>query len=183
MKKNEPYYGWLFAVVSLLILLGISIYLGVSGWYFSSNLTQTSDMVLGNTVEMSIKENQSTTCSFTLSGAYLPEEELPQIISVKNSSEKSKVFLRAKIYIFMESSTIAKMSMNTNTNWYLGDDGYYYYRDELIEQGKASVCSGIVIGQDSMLCGEKSYVVTILVESLDSSLDVETIWGLNPHEL
>jgi len=56
MKQDRVYHGWLFATVALLIMLGISIYLGVSGWYFNTDFSQVCDLELGKNIEVSIKD-------------------------------------------------------------------------------------------------------------------------------
>ncbi len=183
MKKNKPMHGWLFAVISLVILLGISVYLGVSGWYFTTDFSQNNDLVLGNNVEIAVKKNESATASFSFSGGIIPGEKLPQIVSIKNMSEEGKTFLRAKIYIFMADSSLATMSLVTSNNWVYNEDGYYYFTDELISQGKANLASHIVMDENSALCGEKNYIMTILVESVDTTLQVQDIWGINPLDL
>ena len=80
----------------------------------------------------------------------------------------------------MAGSTLANMEMITNSNWFLGEDGYYYYNGTLIEQGKVGLCSHVVVGEGSRLQSNKKYIMTVLVEALDADLDVETVWGVNP---
>ena len=183
MKDFKPYYGWLFAVVTLAILLGISIYLGISGWYFTTEWSRSSDIVLGNNVEMSVKKNQAASCSFSFSGGFLPGEKLAQIVSVKNAGEDGKVLLRAKVYVFMTDSNLADIQFITSEHWVKGDDGYYYFTDEVLAQSKVNICSHVVISENSTLASEKSYIMTVLVEALDSSLDSKSVWGVNPLEL
>lgn len=178
MKKST--WGWLFAVIGLIILLGISIYLGVSGWYFNTDFSQESDIVLGNTVEIEVGKNQANTCSFSFSGAILPGEQLPQIISVKNKEEEGKLYLRAKVYVFMENSTIASMSLISTSNWTLAEDGYYYYNDLLVEKGKTGLCSHVIVDDDGVLRGNKNYIMTVLVESLSQDCVPMDIWSENP---
>ncbi len=102
MKKINSNYGWLFACISLAVLLGISIYLGLSGWYYSTDLSQGNELELGISCDVSLPANSASSCSFAFSGGYLEGEKLPQVINVKNSGQDKKVYLRAKIYVFME---------------------------------------------------------------------------------
>lgn len=183
MKKNKPLYGWIFAVIVLTILLAISLYLGLSGWFFTTNFSRPTDLVLGNNVEIAVNKSQASTASFTFSGGYLQGEKLPQIVSVKNSSEEGKVFLRAKVYVFMSDNSISDMALAGNSNWNKADDGYYYFNDKLVYQGKVGLCSHVEVGEESKLCGALNYILTILVESLDENLDVEKVWGVDPIKL
>ncbi len=180
MKKNNSNYGWLFACVSLVILLGISVYLGISGWYFSSSNTQETDLQLGNNIEISVKKNESATASFTFSGGFLEGEKLSQIVGIKNLDTDSELYIRAKVYVFMSDNAIADMQFVTSNNWTKGDDGYYYFNEKLIPQGKIGLCSSLVIGDGSHLRGNKNYIMTIAVEGLDANADVEGLWGVNP---
>ena len=116
MKKNNAFYGWLFACVSLVILLGVSIYLGISGWYFSSSNTQQTDLELGNNIEISVKKNESSTASFTFSGGFLEGEKLSQIVGIKNSETEGELYIRAKVYVFMSDNAIADMQFITSSN-------------------------------------------------------------------
>ena len=63
MKKS---IGWLFAVITLSVLLAVSVVLGVTG-YFSSvtYLSSPSDLVVGDNVTISVKENETSVASFT----------------------------------------------------------------------------------------------------------------------
>ncbi len=180
MKKNNAFYGWLFACVSLVILLGVSIYLGISGWYFSSSNTQQTDLELGNNIEISVKKNESSTASFTFSGGFLEGEKLSQIVGIKNSETEGELYIRAKVYVFMSDNAIADMQFITSSNWTKADDGYYYFNEKLISQGKIGLCSALVIGEGSHLRGDRNYIMTVAVEGLDGNADVEGLWGFNP---
>lgn len=182
MVKDRAYHGWLFATVSLLIMLGISIYLGVSGWYFNTDFSQVCDLELGKNIEVTIKKNQCSTCSFSFSGGVLPGEQLPQVISVRNGAEDGSLYLRAKVYIFMEGNALAEVSLVNNSNWFYNADGYYYFTEKLNSKGKIGLCSHVMIDERAELCGEKSYITTVAFESLDSSVDPVALWGINPTE-
>lgn len=180
MKKDKSFYGWLFAVVALSILLGLSIYLGVTGWYFQTDFSVSSDIELGSTVEVAVHRNQANTASFSFNGGYLQGEALPQIISVKNDDESGDVFLRAKVYVFTTGNESIRMELRETVNWVLREDGYYYFKDKLTAQGKVGICSHVVISPDSEFRGDRSYIMTILFESLDATLDPELYWGFKP---
>ncbi len=179
MKKSRTYYAMLFSIVGLIILLGLSLYLGISGWYFSNSFTQQGDLILGTTVELSAKNNQASSASFSFSGGYLKNEKLSQIINVKNDSTEGKSLLRAKVLVFMSDNTVANMGLVTNEHWALNEDGYYYYDEEVIAQSKVNLASYVVLGEQQ-LCGEKKYIMTVIVEALDSTLDYKTIWKVDP---
>lgn len=177
MKQTDRKFGYIFAIVFLVILLGISIYLGISGWYFATSFSQEGDMVLGNSVDLLVNKNGASSTSFSLSGGFLEGEKLAQTINVKNADGESEVYLRAKVYIFMSDSATASMSLVTGENWtYNADDGYYYYNEKLIPQGKINLATDVIIGQGSNLRSDKKYILTVLVESLDSEKDRQEHW-------
>lgn len=178
MKKTDSTFGWLFAVILLSCLLALSIYLGVTGWYFSSSFSQVGDIVLGNTIDLQINKNSAGGTAFSFSGGYLEGEKLPQIINVRNGDDDTSLYLRAKVYVYMSDNAIANMALVTNENWvYNQEDGYYYFNDKLLPQGKVGLATHVVIGEGSNLSGDKKYIMTVLVESLDGEKDISEYWG------
>ncbi len=180
MKIKKESFLWLFTVVLLSILLGISIYLGVSGWYFKTDVSYTTDMKLGKTVQLTVNKNQANSISFNLEGSYLSGEKLPQIVSIKNNDLSSSVFLRAKIFIYSSENQTLKLSLDSTTNWTYDPDGYYYFNDLLTLQNKVALCSNIIIDEETHLQTNTKYIVSIVVEALDENQDVESLWGKNP---
>lgn len=177
MKKDKSFYGWLFVCVTLAILLAVSIYLGVSGWYFKVDKNLESDIVLGENVQIDISKNEAESVAFSFPGNFLAGEKLPQNISVKNIDEEKGLYLRAKVFVFSEDNDFTQVDIIENVNWQREDDGYYYLTEILPTTGKVSLCSYVVIGEESKFDGEKSYIFSVIVESLSQDQDVEGIWG------
>ena len=182
MKVNKENFGWIFTTCLLAILLGLSIYLGISGWYFKTEISYTTDLELGKSVQFGIDKNQSNAISFNLDGSYLAGDRLPQLVSVKNINEESSLYLRAKIFIHSGDNQTLKMNMVETVNWTYQEDGYYYFIDLLTPQNKTALCSYVFIDEDTDLQTNTKYIVTIIVESLDDNQDVSQIWGINPVE-
>lgn len=74
-KLSKTSYGFIFTIVLLLITLGTVLYLALSGWFYSNTSNLDSDIVLGQTVNIDIKENEAQTVAFTFPGAYLPGQK------------------------------------------------------------------------------------------------------------
>jgi len=180
MKFNKENFGWIFTTCALAILLGLSIYLGITGWYFKTEKSYTTDIELGKTVQFAVEKNQSNAISFNLDGSYLSGDRLPQLISVKNLDNESSVYLRAKIFIYSGDNQILKMNLIETVNWTYQDDGYYYFNDLLTALNKVALCSYVFIDENTQLQTNTKYIVTVIVESLDESQDIEKIWGVNP---
>jgi hypothetical protein len=179
MKVNKSNFGWIFASIFLFILLAISVYLGLSGWYFKTESSLTTDLKIGQTVQLDLDKNSANAVSMNLSGSYLEGQMLPQIISIKNISNDD-IFVRAKIFIYTSDNQTKKIGVSTSSNWTLDEEEKYYYLNEpLSSSGKVSFCSNIVILDDSGLWSSKDYIVTVVAESLDADQDISSIWREN----
>ena len=182
MKIDKSKAGWIFIVTVLSILLAASLYLGISGWFFRNEASYTTDLELGKTIQIVVKKNSATSASLNLDGSYLSGEPLAQIISIKNEDEANDLFLRAKIFIYSGNGQTLKMDLMETANW-IYNDGYYYYHGALAPQNKIALCSNIVIPENTDLVSSKKYIVSVVVESLDSQDRVEEIWGYNPPQI
>ena len=176
MKKKERYMWW-FVCIVLLILLLVSIYLGVSGWYFKNNNSYTLDMKLGDNIQLETLKNQSNSTSLNLGGSFLNNDKISQVVSVKNTS-KSINYIRCKIYIQSKENQY-EVKLPDNSNWTY-KEGYYYLKEALLENEKIMLCSEFYIGEDVELLTNKKYIITFLVECLDSEENLLKIWGYNP---
>ena len=65
-------------------------------------------------------------------------------------------------------------------NWTYQDDGYYYFNDLLTAQNKVALCSYVFIDESIQLQTNTKYIVTVVVESLGNTQNVEGIWNYNP---
>ncbi len=183
MKFSKENFGWIFACGVLAILLALAIYLGFSGWYFENDRNFTTDLQLGKTVQVGVDKNGANAVSFNLDGSFLAGERLPQLVAVKNLDEEEDVALRAKIFIYSGSNQTLAMNMVETLNWqYNENDGYFYFNSLLTPQNKVALCSYIFIDEETTLYTDTKYIVTIVVEALASTQDIENIWGINPFQ-
>lgn len=181
MKINKSNFGWIFTCVILVVLLGVSLYLGASGWFFKYENTYTSDLVLGKTVTTSISKNQSTAVSMTFDGSFLPGERLPQIIGIKNAESDTGLYLRAKTYVYTGDNITIGMDIVETINWTFNqDDGYYYYNGLLQPNADTSLCSHVIVSMGNVFSGHKKYILTISFESLSENQSPVDIWEYNP---
>ncbi len=184
MKFNRDNFGWIFACGVLTILLALSIYLGLSGWYFENDRNFTTDMQLGKTVQMGVQKNGANAVSFNLDGSFLAGERLPQIVSVKNLDDGADLFLRAKIFIYSGGNQTLPMNMVETVNWvYNENDGYFYFNSTLPPQNTVALCSYIFIDEITTLYTDTKYIVTIVVESLSATQEIQSIWGVMPENI
>ena len=180
MKINKENATWIFVVAVLVILLGLSIYLGATGWYFSNEANYATDFQIGKTMLATVRENQAEAVALNLEGTFLPEEKLPQIIAVKNGSEGNGIFVRAKAKIENEMGE-NQLWLEQTSNWFYNEeDGYYYFSNILSPQNKISLCSAVSTGKDVSFQSSKRYIITIIFETLDENQNVNALWGINP---
>lgn len=182
MKFSKENFGWIFTTCALAILLGLSIYLGITGWYFRTEKSYTTDIELGKTIQFGVKKNESNAISFNLDGSFLAGERLPQLISVKNLDAENNLYLRAKLFIYTGDNQTLEMNMVETANWTYQEDGYYYFNEKLTPQNKVAICSFVFIDEDTDLQTNTKYIVTMIVESLDENQNVTQIWNYNPIE-
>ena len=180
MKFSKENFGWIFISASLLILLAIAIYLGASGWFFKNDISLTTDLELGKTVSTTIIKNQANSISLTFDGSYLSGERLPQIISIKNGDDSDSLYVRAKVFVYTGDNVNLDMDIVETINWTKNEDGYYYYNDLLNVDASSSLCSYVIVGSEGKFSSKKKYILNVVFESLSSSQDVESIWGVNP---
>lgn len=170
---NKHNAGWIFATIALGVCLIVSIVLGLNGYFFSVAFSnQKTDLVVGEGVVLGIKENQAQVVSFTFDGNFLPGEAIPQVVQICASNANKGVVLRVRGQIFgIEESLGFAVSEEFEER-----DGFYYSKNILKSGGKVAFCSHLVVPEDAkFVCGEK-YVLTIVVEALDSDLDWQNIW-------
>lgn len=180
MKINKDNFGWIFTSALLAFLLAMSIYMGISGFYFKTQPSYTTDLVLGKNIQIDVSKNMSNAVSFNLDGSYLSGERLPQIISIKNTEEEDGVYLRAKIYIYTSENKTLNMGLVETVNWtYNQEDGYYYFNDVLSKQDKVSLCSHVFVDEETSLQSNIKYIVTIVIEALDENVEIQNIWKAN----
>ena len=183
MKIKKENYVWIFSTVMMALLLALSIYLGISGWYFKTDYSYTTDLELGKNVQLGVKKNQANSISMNLDGSYLSGDRLPQLISIKNMDDETSVYLRAKIYIYTGDNQTLKMDMVETVNWVFDErDNYFYFDDILAKNNKVALCSHLIIDNETHLQTDTKYIVTIIVEALGKDEDVVRLWGKNPIE-
>ena len=152
MKISKENAVWIFIVALLSGLLAVSVYLGMSGWYFKSQQNVATDLQLGTTVQTGIKANEANAISLNLDGSYLPGEQLPQIIAIKNIDDEKDLYIRAKAFIESGANVTSRLSLIQTSNWtYNSADGYFYYNNLLTPQNKVALCSDIISPQNPTL--------------------------------
>ena len=183
MKLSRSNFGWLFACIGLVLLLALSVYLGVSGFFYRTGGSYTTDLVLGQTVEAGLNKNEASSLSLNFSGGFLPDERLNQVISVKNAEESANLYLRAKVFVYTSQNQVEEVDVVENSNWTKIDDGYFYYNNLVLPLEQINFCSHVIVGsEDFQPVSWRKYILTVVFETLDESADVLSLWGVNPAQ-
>lgn len=138
-----------------------------------------TDIQVGDTVQINLSPNETSVVSFTLDGAYLPGERIPQIIQLKADNLEKDLKVRVKAEIFQKHGD--RFRFCDDRLFTKGADNYFYYTDTLAGGNKTTFCSYLVIPEDSELLSKEKYVLSVVVENLDASLDVEQIWNMQEN--
>lgn len=182
MKLSKENFGWIVTCVSLALLLGISLYLGLSGYFFKTQISYVTEFEIGKAQDIAIKKNEASVLPLNLEGSYLGGERLPQIISIKNEGEE-KLYLRAKVLIYTKGNETKPLDIVQSINWnYNNEDGYYYFDDLVKPEEKVALCSHVIMSEDDSISTNKKYIISFIFESLDENEDVENFWGFYPIE-
>lgn len=175
MTKRE--IALLFVSIVLGVCLAVSVILGLTGFYSSvAYLNSPSDLVVGQTVSIPVKPNQASVLSFTFDGAYIPNENIPQVVQISATDLNADVRVRVKAQVFgLESD--ANFSFITPSHFTLQEDGYYYY-DQILKGGnKITFCTHLITPLESHFYSGEKYVISIVVETLESKYD-QNIWKM-----
>ena len=64
----------------------------------------------------------------------------------------------------------------TTDDFVKGNDGYFYLNGELAPGNKVTFSNFIVVPDEAIFESSKKYILSIIVENLDATLDVDNIW-------
>ena len=173
MKKSI--YPWFFSVIILAMLLIIVLILAFKGYFFSlSYLSSNTDLTLGENVTINLEPNRASVLSFTFDGSLLPKEKLAQTIQIKASDLNKNLKVRVKAEVFGEENAV--FDFVTTDDFVKSADGYFYLNEELNAGTKITFSTFLIMPNEAVFESNKKYILSIIVENLDASLDVENIW-------
>ena len=173
---NKSHIGWLFAVIALSILLIVSIVLGMNGYYFSmSFLRAKSDISIGKTATIEVLPDEASVLSFTFDGSYLPKEKLPQKVQISAVNSDKDLLVRVKSRVFGEET--GKSLEFVTDDRFVYDGEYYTFQDVLGSGGKTLFCEYIQIPEENSLSSKEKYILSIVVESVENTIENQLKWG------
>lgn len=176
---NQTYYYTLLKA----IVVGFTISFILIGFFYVTNAWFSRGVTTENTLNVGNVILQST----TLNNPYVyttPSVSLP--VSVTNASN-THIVVRAYFNLYWEDGyPLGDVSiLLANTNWTIGEDGFYYYNFVLPPQGTmgntADFLTGLEINDETGEKLNKNYVVSVYFEGAQyANLGYANLWTTAP---
>lgn len=181
-KKNRT--ASTIAIVTLSVLLGLSLLLGLTAAFFSANQTATGDITLGDPVNINITQGGANVEVLTFAGNAMPGTTYTQPIGVNVPAQTSQSVLRCKLTLTNAGSATLNVTATTSDDWTLADDSYYYYNGSVNAGDSVDFCSEITVPKE--LTNEdanKVYTITFQVEAIQYANGAASeVWTTAPEE-
>lgn len=172
------------AIVTLSVLLGLSLILGLTAAFFSASQTATGDITLGDPVNINITQGGATVEALTFTGTAMPGTTYTQPIGVSVPTNTSQSVLRCKLTLANTGAASVAVTATTSEDWVLGDDDYYYYNGSVNAGDTLDFCSAITVPKE--LTNEdanKVYTITFQVEAIQYANGAASeVWTTAPTE-
>lgn len=181
-KKNRT--ASTVAIVTLSILLGLSLVLGLTAAFFSANQTATGNITLGNPVNINITQGGTSVDTLTFSGDAMPGTTYTQAIGVSVPADTSQSVLRAKLTLTNAGTASKNVTATTKDTWTLGEDGYYYYNGVAKAGDAIDFCTAITVPKDlENADANKVFTVSFQVEAIQYANGAASeVWTTAPAE-
>ncbi len=158
MNKNSK-RNYVFAICILSFLLVLSAIYNFMGGFKFDNLIEIN-AVVGDDVEIKLNGLGAEGKTLAISGASLPDDTIKQNIQITLPNiETTNLVLRTKMVL---NDTF--VSVSGFNSWQLGEDNYYYFNDELLQNQTVGLSNEIRLSNDLMLNKNKIYFINIIVE-------------------
>lgn len=172
------------AIVTLSILLGLSLVLGLTAAFFSASQTATGTVTLGDPVNINITQGGTNVTALTFAGTALPGTSYTQPIGISVPANTSKSVLRCKLSLTNEDATTTDITATTSDKWTLGEDGYYYYNGSVEATNTVDFCTAITVPKSlTNTSANKVYTVTFQVEAIQYANGAASeVWTTAPEK-
>lgn len=172
------------AIVTLSILLGLSLVLGLTAAFFSATQTATGTVTLGDPVNINITQGGTSVAALTFAGTAMPGTSYTQPIGISVPANTSQSVLRCKLSLTNNDATTTDITATTSDQWVLGEDGYYYYNGSVNATDTLDFCSAITVPKSlTNTSANKVYTVTFQVEAIQYANGAASeVWTTAPAE-
>ena len=172
------------AIITLSILLGLSLLLGLTAAFFSANQTATGDITLGDPVNINITQGGANVEVLTFNGNAMPGTSYTQPIGVSVPANTSQSVLRCKLTLANTGEASYNITATTSEEWVEADDGYYYYNGSVNAGDSVDFCSAITVPKElTNADANKIFTVTFQVEAIQYANGAASeVWTTAPEE-
>lgn len=184
VRNKKKGKGSKAAIITLSILLGFSIILGVTAAFFTATATAGGQITLGDPVNISITQGGATVTTLTFDGTALPGTVYDQKIGITVPADSSECVVRAKLTITNSDSAAINVQASTSDSWTLGDDEYYYYQGRLTASQSADFVNSITVPKSlTNTDANKTFALSVQVESIQFANGAASeVWTTAPQE-
>lgn len=175
LMQNKEKFSYIFSICGLVVIIAFLICLYYSGVLFACKTDLVSSIPIGTTTRLVVENSNSSVATFDLNGAVLPGENIQQNINIFNNGQDN-LRVRAIAFIYTKDRGKVDLELNVSDFWIKDADGYYYYKDKVTAKETISLTDKIKLSDLYVFNSSERYIINILVESLDSDLDVNSIW-------
>lgn len=181
-RKNKS--ASTIAIVTLSVLLGLSLILGLTAAFFSASRSATGDITLGDPVNINITQGGANVEVLTFSGTAMPGTTYDQPIGVSVPTNTSQSVLRCKLSLGNTGSASLPVTATTSEDWVLGDDEYYYYNGSVNSGDTLTFCSSITVPTGlTNADANKVYTITFQVEAIQYANGAASeVWTTAPTD-
>lgn len=172
------------AIITLSVLLGLSLILGLTVAFFSANKTATGDITLGDPVNINITQGGASVETLTFTGTAMPGTSYTQSIGVSVPQNTSQCVLRCKLTLTNTGNASETISATTSDAWIQGEDDYYYYNGSVNAGDSVDFCTAITVPKTlTNADANKVYTISFQVEAIQYANGAASeIWTTAPTE-
>lgn len=160
-------------VLTVLALIGVSVYSIVLS-NFNNQLMQNVKHDFTKQAEVKIVENESSVVALSMVNNVISGVEYPQNVAINCNNLKNDVFIRAKANVLSSDGDNYLTKLTVNSNWIVGDDGYYYYKNKVIPADNIELCSRVELplGFSVENQSKNKHILVVTVETLLDNYDI-----------
>lgn len=160
-------------ILTVLALIGVSVYSIVLS-NFNNQLMQNVKHDFTKQAEVKIVENESSVVALSMVNNVISGVEYPQNVAINCNNLKNDVFIRAKANVLSSDGDNYLTKLTVNSNWIVGDDGYYYYKNKVIPADNIELCSRVELplGFSVENQSKNKHILVVTVETLLDNYNV-----------
>ncbi len=177
--------GSTMAIIALSVLLAVSVGLGVTLAFFTSNANATGNVTLGDPVTIGLTQGGASVSTLTFDGNALPGTTFDQPIAVTAPANTSDAVIRAKVLLTDNDATTTDITATTSNDWtFNATDGYYYYNGVIKANNSVEFVSKLTVPTSlTNTSANKTLTVTVQVEAIQHANGAaSTVWTDAPSQ-